>query len=316
MLLHEIVRYSIPNNETTLMSLIKKLMFLSPQKEPDGSYSPSPLALKLATVKKSDYSHDQYENAYSGDRLKVLMICTEEKNMIMKNGKKFSTGNHPIEMMVPMLHLRNAGFEIDIITPTGKPVQIEMWAMPPDDVAVNQIFQDYKQQFDNPGSVLDFVENSLIADSPYIGVFLPGGHGAMLGLPDNAGVGEIIRWSHKQGQHMFAICHGPAALLAASIGIDADEFIYNGYEMTAFPDAVDKQTPMMGYMPGQLPWALGERLNSVGTTILNKKISGACHIDRKLVSGDSPLAANDFGKLAATCLLTEVNQPTGAKAAK
>jgi len=71
---------------------------------------------------------------------------------------------------------------------------------------------------------------------------------------------------------------------------------------------VDKQTPLMGYMPNHLPWALGERLNNLGTTILNKKITGACHVDRKLVSGDSPLAANGFGKIAATCLLNEINK--------
>ena len=79
-------------------------MFWSLKKEADGRYSPSPLALKLATVTKTDYSHDQYANAYTGDRFKVLMICTEEKNMTMKNGKKFSTGNHPVEMIVPILH--------------------------------------------------------------------------------------------------------------------------------------------------------------------------------------------------------------------
>jgi len=289
------------------MSLLQKIMFLSPKKESDGSYSPSALALKLATVKKSDYSHDKYANAYTGNQLKVLMICTEEKNMTMKNGKQFSTGNHPIEMLVPMLHLQSAGFDIDIITPTGKPVQIEMWAMPQDDDAVKGIYQKYKHQFDHPGSVTDFVANSLTDDSPYIAVYLPGGHGAMLGLPENAGVGEIIRWSHNRGQHMLAICHGPAALLAANIGVGPGEFIYKRYEMTAFPDAVDRQTPMMGYMPGHLPWALGEALNALGTTVLNTKINGACHVDRKLVSGDSPLAANEFGKIAANCLLKEID---------
>ena len=42
------------------------------------------------------------------------------------NGKKFSTGNRPVEMLLPMLHLKNAGFNIDIVTPSGKPVKIEM----------------------------------------------------------------------------------------------------------------------------------------------------------------------------------------------
>ena len=58
------------------------------------------------------------------------MVCTEEKNMTMANGKIFSTGNHPVEIGLPMLHLLNAGFDIDIVTPTGNPVKIEMWAMP------------------------------------------------------------------------------------------------------------------------------------------------------------------------------------------
>ena len=66
----------------------------------------------------------------------MLVICTEQRNMTMANGKKFSTGNHPVETLVPMMHLRDAGFELEIVTPTGAPVQIEMWAMPRKDEAV------------------------------------------------------------------------------------------------------------------------------------------------------------------------------------
>jgi hypothetical protein len=37
----------------------------------------------------------------------------------MANGKKFSTGNHPVEMTLPILQILSAGFKIDVITPTG-----------------------------------------------------------------------------------------------------------------------------------------------------------------------------------------------------
>ena len=37
--------------------------------------------------------------------------------------------------------------------------------------------------------------------------------------------------------------------------------------------------------------------------ILNEGIDGAVHKDRNLLSGDSPLAANNLGKLAAKTLL-------------
>ena len=280
---------------------------ISPQPDQDGTYRPSTLAMKLAVQKKTDYDGHTYADAYQGDS-KILMICTEEKAMTMANGKKFSTGNHPVEMLVPMLHLRNAGFEIEIATPTGAPVQLEMWAMPQADEAVMGMYADLKHRLENPRALTDFVETSMNDTSPYCAVFIPGGHGAMLGLPENVDVGKILNWAHNRGLHTLALCHGPGALLAANLpeakaGQQSESYLYEGYEMVVFPDAVDKQTPRIGYLPGPMPWWLGEQLTNLGATIINKKSNGAVHIDRKLVTGDGPKAANAFGRLAATTLL-------------
>ncbi len=278
-----------------------------PTSTEDGAFSPSPLALKLATSSTTDFDNTSYENKYTGNK-KVLMICTEERNMIMANGKKFSTGNHPVEMMLPMLHLRNAGFDIDIVTPTGKPVKIEMWAMPEEDEDVKAIYSEYKQQFENPKNLSDFVENAMDNNSDYIAIYIPGGHGAMLGLPKNKDLNKLIHWSYDKDLFMLAICHGPAALLAANLDSDKDSFVYKGYKIAAFPDAVDEQTPMIGYMPGKMPWKFGEKLNNLGVTIINQEADNTCYVDRKLITGASPQAANDFGKLAATELLKDVNK--------
>jgi molecular chaperone Hsp31 and glyoxalase 3 len=288
--------------------MIKRLLGIAPTPTGDGAFSPSRLALKLATSSKTDFDGTVYQNPYKGGKLKVLMVCTEERNMTMANGKKFSTGNHPVEMLLPMLHLKNAGFDIDIVTPTGKPVKIEMWAMPKEDENVKTIYSEYKEQFENPNKLSDFVNNSMIDNSDYIAIFIPGGHGAMLGLPENNDLNKLIHWSHKKDLFMLAICHGPAALLAANLNNDKDSFIYQGYKIAAFPDSVDKQTPMIGYMPGHMPWKFGEKLNELGVTFINKKADKTCHIDRKLISGASPQAANDFGKLSATELLKEINK--------
>jgi len=66
---------------------------------------------------------------------------------------------------------------------------------------------------------------------------------------------------------------------------------------------MDKTLPESGYQPGEMPWFYGEKLKQLGVEILNKKIAGDCHIDRKLITGDSPLAADKFGKLCADELL-------------
>jgi len=131
--------------------MIKRLLGIAPTPTDDGAFSPSRLALKLATSSTTDFDGTVYKNPYKG-QLKVLMVCTEERNMTMANGKKFSTGNHPVEMMLPMLHLKNAGFDIDVFTPTGKSVKIEMWAMPNKDEPVKAIYSTYKNQFENPNT--------------------------------------------------------------------------------------------------------------------------------------------------------------------
>ena len=287
------------------MSIIKKILGIAPRQESDGSFSPSPLALKLATKSKTDYDHKVYPNAYKGGKAKVLMVCADQRNMIMENGKQFSTGNHPVEMLVPMLHLEQAGFEVDIYTATGNSVKIEMWAMPEEDEAVNALYQKHKTNFENPHSLSDFVQNSMNDESPYVAVFLPGGHAAMLGLPENKDLEKVIHWVHQKDKYMLALCHGPAALLAANLSLEKDDFIYRGYKVAVFPDSVDKMTPKIGYMPGHMPWYFGEKLQELGVEIINKKAEGNCHQDRKLITGDGPLAANKFGIMAANALLSE-----------
>ena len=147
---------------------------------------------------------------------------------------------------------------------------------------------------------MDFVDNELGNDESYAAVFVPGGHGAMLGIPEDVIVGKVLHWAHVKDLFTITLCHGPGALLATKL-VDG-KFIYHGYQMTVFPDSVDKQTPMIGYLPGHMPWQLNEQLTALGAVIVNKKADNATIVDRKLITGASPMAANELGKLAATTL--------------
>ena len=283
--------------------MIKKLLGIAPHKENDGSYTPSKVALKLAVPDKTDYQPIKYD-AYKGDKSKIVVVFTEQKNMTMKNGKQFSTGNHPVESLVPMLHLKQAGFDFHIVTSTGKPVVFEMWAMPKKDEHVLGLYQELKSQFEKPDSLSNFVDNNLSNPSPYAAVFIPGGHGAMLGLPDDLNMGVLLHWAHQYELYTITICHGPGVLLSTKLS--GQNFLYDGYEMAVFPDSVDKQTPIIGYLPGHMPWKLNQELEKLGVTIINKKADDVTHIDRKLISGASPLASNKLGKLAAETLLNSL----------
>jgi molecular chaperone Hsp31 and glyoxalase 3 len=288
------------------MNPIKRLFGMAPTPDETGrGYIPSPLGRLLGVANRSGYEPVDFAGrAYGGDK-KVLVLCTEERYFEMTNGALFSTGQNALETAVPLMHLTAAGFGFDVVTPTGAPAVIEEWSAPSKDEAVLGFLADHRVAFDRPLSLRELVaEGALDDDSPYVALFLPGGHGAMVGLPEDPNVGVLLRWVEASGRYLVAVCHGPAAMLAATIGHEGPH-PYAGYEMAAFPDGLDQRSPSLGYLPGDLPWLQCERLEAQGIRIVNDKANGTTHIDRKLYSGDSPKACDQLGKSVAEALLAD-----------
>ena len=162
--------------------------------------------------------------------------------------------------------------------------KFEYWAMPHKDEKVMPFFEQHKSLFRNPKKLADVVA-SLNADSEY--------------AAESQDVAAALQWAIKNDRFVISLCHGPAAFLALRHGDNP----LNGYSICAFPDAADKQTPEIGYMPGHLTWYFGEELKKMGMKIINDDITGRVHKDRKVLTGDSPFAANALGKLAAQEML-------------
>ena len=270
-----------------------------------NAYFPSEYSLSVYTSPKTDFDGFKFKKAYEGGKYKVLMVASDERYVQMKNGKLFSTGNHPVETLLPMLHIHHAGFEIDVATLSGNSVKLEMWAMPNEDKNVMDIYEKYLPKLENPLKLSDILKKVTAEDSPYLAVFFPGGHGALVNLPESRDVKELLKWAMKKDRKIVTLCHGPAALLAGSI--DENKFLFDGYEMTVFPDSLDEGANQeIGYMPGKLKWLLAERLEKLGVKIINTGITGEVCKDRNVLTGDSPLAANNLGILTADELLAMI----------
>lgn len=100
------------------------------------------------------------------------MIAADERYLPTDNGKLFSTGNHPIETLLPLYHLHAAGFEFEVATISGLMTKFEYWAMPHKDEKVMPFFEQHKSLFRNPKKLADVVA-SLNADSEYAAIFVP-----------------------------------------------------------------------------------------------------------------------------------------------
>ena len=122
-----------------------------PQPDPaeENAFFPSPYSLSQFTAPKSDLSGADYPQPYTGNR-KILMIGADERYLLTDNGSFFSTGNHPVETLLPMYHLDKAGFAFDVATVSGNPVKFEFWAMPSEDEEIKGLFARYSQQFRQP----------------------------------------------------------------------------------------------------------------------------------------------------------------------
>lgn len=271
-------------------------ILFSSQKREDGSYDPSRFAKKVGTTKTTEYVEQKYESKYNGSK-PILVVCTDVGLMKMANDKTFNTGNHPIEMLVPMLHFRDAGFSFEIATPTGKPVVLEMWAYPDKCGNTKALHETLKTQMEAPKKLSD-----ISSTDAYSAIFIPGGHGAMIVLPTDENLGRLLREAHDKKLPTVTLCHGPAALLSTKTG-KGTSFSYKDYKAVCFTDKTDAFTPSIGYLPGPMPWKCQEALEKEGLEITNKSEKGDVYEDRELITGDSPNAANNLGVFAAPILV-------------
>lgn len=265
-----------------ILKFLNLIPFLKPIQNENGTYSPSLLSRLLAVPLKTNYK--KFYSKMNTDK-KVLVLCTEEYKMKMENGKIFLTGNHPVEFFVPLKHLIDSGIEYDFVTISGKPVAIEEWALPLRDELIMETIHSHREMLEKPYCIKDILNEK----EKYDGIFIPGGHGAMLGLPESSEVSELLSYFIENG-NVFSLCHGPAVLLSLKDRI-------KGMTLVAFPDFMDRLTPYIGYLPGKMTWFLGKELKKYGAYILFSLAHGRCYLKDNCLSGDGPKAAQYFGVL-------------------
>eukprot|EP00957_Ditylum_brightwellii_P087587 6667603-Ditylum_brightwellii.AAC.1 len=214
------------------------------------------------------YVKQEHEVKYTGIKPSPV-VCTDKEILKMANKKKFLTGNHPIEVLVPMLHFCDASFTFDIATQNSGTAKLEMWVFPTEDENVVKLHQDINAMMKNPKKLADIT----LLDE-YSAIFISGGHGTMINLSFSKDLSRLLHMAHNQGLLMVMLCHGPTALfLTGAKGSDM-KFAYNGYKMMCYTDLWDLKLPGVRYLPGPMLWKVQESLKNKGVTILSKSKTG------------------------------------------
>ena len=61
---------------------------------------------------------------------KILVVACDKGWLHMANGKIFSTGTNPSDLLIPLMHFSKAGFALQFATVSGAPAVLEPWNLP------------------------------------------------------------------------------------------------------------------------------------------------------------------------------------------
>ena len=127
--------------------------------------------------------------------------------------------------------------------------------------------------------------------SRYSAVFFAGGHGTMWDFADSAAVRKVIREIWEAGGIVSAVCHGPAALVNATLSDGS--YLVAGKKLASFTDEEEAEVKYTKVVPYLLASTLKERgaLHQPAPNWSEKVVT-----DGHLVTGQNPASARGVGE--------------------
>ncbi|MEU4205396.1 type 1 glutamine amidotransferase domain-containing protein [Streptomyces sp. NPDC026294] len=216
---------------------------------------------------------------------KILIVMSAASVWERTDGSQYPTGYWAEELAAPHEKFVEAGYTVDFASPGGVLQPLDEHSADPA-VAGKECGRHVahaQKALEEFGPLLKLGE---VGMDDYVAVVLPGGHGPVVDLFQDADLGRLLAEADKDGKLIGAVCHGPAALLSAK---DEDgNWLFAGRRMTAF---TDEEEQLFGTAEGA-PWLLASRLRELGAD----HVEGAAYqqhniTDSNLFTGQNPASS-------------------------
>ncbi|MBP2199021.1 type 1 glutamine amidotransferase domain-containing protein [Pantoea cypripedii] len=132
----------------------------------------------------------------------------------------------------------------------------------------------------------------------YSAIFFAGGHGTMWDFAQNVDVQRFIREIWEQGGIVSAVCHGPAALVNATLSDGS--YLVSGKKVAAFTDEEEAEVGYTNVVPYLLASTLKQRgaLHQPAPNWSQNVVS-----EGNLITGQNPASAHGVGTKVVAQLL-------------
>ena len=220
----------------------------------------------------------------------VLFVISAATSLpLLDLDDSLQTGFWVSEFITPYDVLVAEGFAVEIATPGG----IRPCPDPASLGSADKSFEYLSRLGSIPGFLtprnLDTLDNSFIA--ALLGVVMPGGYAPMADLISSQSLGRVLRSMNGFGRPIAAICHAPAALLAARE--PGRPWIFEGFNMAVFTNSEENE--WLGERRRLLRWTAEDALTAAGA-FCHPGANWTSNViqDRHLLTGQNSASCAEF----------------------
>jgi putative intracellular protease/amidase len=197
------------------------------------------------------------------------------------------------EFAVPYMAATEAGIHVTVASPQGGAVPLDPKTEP-----------NEKQQKEW-APALQALRSSLtlasVKDRTFDAVFIPGGHGPMVDLANDATLHTLVARHDAAGKVIAAVCHGPAALVHAQRS--NGEPFFKGRRATGFTNTEER----LAGLKDVVPFLLEDAMKEAGADFHSALLPMLSHVERdgNLLTGQNPNSSEAIAKLMVKALSEE-----------
>ena len=199
---------------------------------------------------------------------------------------------------------KEAGFEIDIVSPSGGYVPIDPESLMAQETAhmigIETAVQNRYQDRAFMDQLRDTRKVSEVAASDYDAIYLTGGHGVMFDFTDE-GLAKKVAEFFEADKIVSAVCHGPGGLL--NVRLSTGEYLLKGRKATGFSWREEE----LAKRAEAVPFNLEEEMKKRGAEYEKAMLPYTAHVveDGRLITGQNPKSARGVGE----AVVKQLRQP-------
>lgn len=219
---------------------------------------------------------------------KILFVVTSHDK---KGNTGEPTGYYLSEVSHPWKIFKDAGYEMDFVSPKGGESPVDGFDL------TDQVNAEFWNDRVYHTKITQAKKPSEINPADYVAIHYAGGHGAMWDFPDNKELATVATKIYEQGGIVSAVCHGPAGII--NIRLNNGRYLIEGKKVNGFSDDEERAVKL----DQVVPFLLEEKLKERGG-IYEKSGVWQEHVvvDQRLVTGQNPQSAKAVGEAVLTLL--------------